>query len=130
VNGAIEERRGVSLGVIAFELVPAALLVALFAGVGIVHVTSRVLVVKVGLPAVEARRRARGAHPRSRSAPARARHRTRPRPHRGLRQIDGHGRARALHASPRATREMLPSPQPQTFPLPTGEGGRSRERDR
>jgi len=48
VNGAIEARRGVSLGVIVFELLPAALLVALFAAVGIVHVTGRVLVVKVG----------------------------------------------------------------------------------
>jgi cell division protein FtsL len=45
---AIESRRGVSLGVIFFELLPAALLVVLFATVGIVHVTSRVLVVKVG----------------------------------------------------------------------------------
>ena len=45
---AIEGRRGVSLGVIFFELLPAALLVAMFATVGIVHVTSRVLVVKVG----------------------------------------------------------------------------------
>ncbi len=45
---AIEGRRGVSLGVIFFELLPAALLVVLFATVGIVHVTSRVLVVKVG----------------------------------------------------------------------------------
>ena len=45
---AIEGRRGVSLGVIFFELLPAALLVVLFAAVGIVHVTSRVLVVKVG----------------------------------------------------------------------------------
>ena len=48
MNGAIEARRGVSLGVIVFELLPAALLVALFAAVGIVHVTGRVLVVKVG----------------------------------------------------------------------------------
>ncbi|MFT3842360.1 MAG: cell division protein FtsL [Myxococcaceae bacterium] len=48
MNGAIEARRGVSFGVIVFELVPAALLVALFAAVGIVHVTGRVLVVKVG----------------------------------------------------------------------------------
>jgi cell division protein FtsL len=48
VNGAIEARRGVSFGVIFFELVPAALLMALFAAVGIVHVTGRVLVVKVG----------------------------------------------------------------------------------
>ncbi len=46
---AIETRRGgVSLSVIVLELLPAALLVALFAAVGIVHVTSRVLVVKVG----------------------------------------------------------------------------------
>ena len=45
---AIEGRRGVSLGVIFFELLPAALLVVMFAAVGIVHVTSRVLVVKVG----------------------------------------------------------------------------------
>ncbi len=45
---AIEGRRGVSLGVIFFELLPAALLVVLFATVGIVHVTGRVLVVKVG----------------------------------------------------------------------------------
>ena len=45
---AIEGRKGVSLGVIFFELLPAALLVVLFATVGIVHVTSRVLVVKVG----------------------------------------------------------------------------------
>ncbi len=48
MNGVIEARRGVSFGVIVFELVPAALLVALFAAVGIVHVTGRVLVVKVG----------------------------------------------------------------------------------
>ena len=45
---AIEGRRGVSFGVIFFELLPAALLVVMFATVGIVHVTGRVLVVKVG----------------------------------------------------------------------------------
>ena len=45
---AIEARRGVSFGVIFFELLPAALLVVMFATVGIVHVTGRVLVVKVG----------------------------------------------------------------------------------
>ncbi|MBX7096216.1 MAG: cell division protein FtsL [Myxococcaceae bacterium] len=44
----VESKRGVSFSVILLELLPAALLVMLFAGVGIVHVTSRVLVVKVG----------------------------------------------------------------------------------
>lgn len=41
-------RGGVGLSVILLELVPAALVVALLAAVGIVHVTSRVLVVTVG----------------------------------------------------------------------------------
>jgi cell division protein FtsL len=40
--------KGVSLGVIFLELLPAALLCALFAAVGIVHVTSRVIVVDIG----------------------------------------------------------------------------------
>lgn len=40
--------RGVPFSVILLELLPAALLIALFAVVGILHVTSRVLVVKVG----------------------------------------------------------------------------------
>lgn len=41
-------RGGVGLAVILLEIVPAALVVALLAAVGIVHVTSRVLVVSVG----------------------------------------------------------------------------------
>ena len=41
-------RRGITLGIIFMELLPAALLCALFAGVGIIHVTSRVMVVNVG----------------------------------------------------------------------------------
>ena len=40
--------RGASLVAILFELFPAALLCALFVAVGVVHVTSRVLVVNVG----------------------------------------------------------------------------------
>ncbi len=41
-------RGGLSLSVILLEIFPAALAVALLAAVGIVHVTSRVLVVSVG----------------------------------------------------------------------------------
>jgi cell division protein FtsL len=41
-------KSGFSLSVIVFELLPAAILCGLFATVGIVHVTSRVLVVRVG----------------------------------------------------------------------------------
>lgn len=40
--------KGVTLGVIFLELLPAALLCALFAAAGVVHVTSRVLAVDVG----------------------------------------------------------------------------------
>ena len=40
--------RGVTLAVICLELLPAAILCALFATVGIVHVSSRVMVVDVG----------------------------------------------------------------------------------
>ncbi len=39
---------GLSLSVILLELFPAALAVLLLAGVGVLHVTSRVLVVKLG----------------------------------------------------------------------------------
>jgi cell division protein FtsL len=39
---------GLPLSVILLELLPAGLLVALFAVVGVVHVTSRVMVVKAG----------------------------------------------------------------------------------
>lgn len=42
------KKGGLPLSVILLELLPAGLLVALFAVVGVVHVTSRVLVVKVG----------------------------------------------------------------------------------
>lgn len=41
-------RGGLSLSVIILELIPAALAVLLLATVGVVHVTSRVLVVKMG----------------------------------------------------------------------------------
>lgn len=45
----IEARRGsLSLSVIAGEILPAALAVALLAIVGVVHVTSRVMVVRMG----------------------------------------------------------------------------------
>jgi cell division protein FtsL len=40
--------RGISLQVIFLELLPAALLCGLFATVGVIHVTSRVMVVKQG----------------------------------------------------------------------------------
>lgn len=39
---------GLPLSVILLELLPAALLVALFAAVGVVHVSARVMVVKMG----------------------------------------------------------------------------------
>jgi len=39
---------GLSLSVILLEILPAALAVLLLAGVGVVHVTSRVMVVKMG----------------------------------------------------------------------------------
>ncbi len=42
------QRGGVSLSVIALEILPAALVVMLLAAVGIMHVTSRVLVVSMG----------------------------------------------------------------------------------
>ena len=45
---ALAKARGASLGRIFLELLPAALLCALFAAVGIVHVTSRVIVVDIG----------------------------------------------------------------------------------
>ena len=50
MSAAVVERSrgGLSFGVIFFELFPAALCMAMFALVGIVHVTSRVMVVKVG----------------------------------------------------------------------------------
>lgn len=48
MSAMVESKRGLSLSIILLELLPAALLVALFAGVGIVHVTGRVLVVRVG----------------------------------------------------------------------------------
>lgn len=41
-------RGGLSLSVILLEILPAALTVLLLAGVGVVHVTSRVMVVKLG----------------------------------------------------------------------------------
>ncbi len=41
-------RGGLSLSVILFEIFPAALAVLLLATVGVVHVTSRVMVVKLG----------------------------------------------------------------------------------
>jgi len=46
----VETRKagGVSLGVILLEILPAALVVGLLAAVGIVHVSSRVMVVRVG----------------------------------------------------------------------------------
>lgn len=45
----VEARRGsVSLSVIVAEILPAALAVALIAIVGVVHVTSRVMVVRMG----------------------------------------------------------------------------------
>jgi len=45
----VEARRGsVSLSVIAAEILPAALAVALIAIVGVVHVTSRLMVVRMG----------------------------------------------------------------------------------
>lgn len=43
-----KNQRGASLAVIVGELLPAALAMALLAMVGVVHVTSRVLVVKMG----------------------------------------------------------------------------------
>ncbi|MHB8872666.1 MAG: cell division protein FtsL [Myxococcaceae bacterium] len=43
-----QRARGVSLAAILFELFPSVLLCALFVAVGIMHVTSRVLVVDVG----------------------------------------------------------------------------------
>jgi cell division protein FtsL len=45
---AVKKGGGLPLSVILLELLPAGLLVALFAVVGVVHVTSRVLVVKAG----------------------------------------------------------------------------------
>ena len=45
---ATRSRPGASLGGILLELLPAALVVLLLATVGVVHVTSRVLVVKLG----------------------------------------------------------------------------------
>jgi len=119
VNGAIEARRGVSFGVIAFELVPAALLVALFAGVGIVHVTSRVLVVKVGyqLSKLDADHEVfTREHDRlqlelaTERAPAR---------------LEAYAKSMGMAApAPSAITRTTPLPQPQTSPLPTGEGGR------
>lgn len=41
-------RGGLSLSVILLEILPAALAVLLLAGVGVLHVTSRVMVVKLG----------------------------------------------------------------------------------
>lgn len=41
-------RRGVSFGVIFLELLPAVLCCALFAAVGVLHVASRVMVVRTG----------------------------------------------------------------------------------
>ncbi|MEW5739361.1 MAG: cell division protein FtsL [Myxococcota bacterium] len=41
-------RGGLSLSVILLEILPAALAVLLLSGVGVVHVTSRVMVVKMG----------------------------------------------------------------------------------
>ncbi|MCC6337699.1 MAG: cell division protein FtsL [Myxococcales bacterium] len=41
-------RGGLSLSVILLEILPAALAVLLLAGVGVVHVTGRVMVVKMG----------------------------------------------------------------------------------
>lgn len=49
MSAVVEKARGgLPLSIIVFELLPAALCIALFAAVGIVHVTSRVMVVKVG----------------------------------------------------------------------------------
>jgi cell division protein FtsL len=45
---ASRSRAGASLAAVVLELLPAALVVLLLATVGIVHVTSRVLVVKLG----------------------------------------------------------------------------------
>jgi cell division protein FtsL len=44
----LRTRGALSFGVIFLELLPAAIAIALIAAVGVVHVTSRVLVVKVG----------------------------------------------------------------------------------
>jgi cell division protein FtsL len=44
----IEKRHGVSLSVVFFEVLPAALVVLLMASIGIFHVMSRVAVVKMG----------------------------------------------------------------------------------